>query len=996
MYRKNSLLYLFFQGLLISIVILLLFSPPRIWALHPTKDISQFHLDTWKTERGLPENTVCCILQSRDGYIWLGTAKGLVRFDGVRFKVLDKKGLKQLSKYFIRSLCEDHESNLWVGTDSGLIKYRNGKFTLFTTREGLPHNIIKNVRQDSKKNIWICTDGGGLTRFKDGHFFTYTTRDGLSSNFIRCIYEDSQGNMWIGTRSGLNRLAAGKFSPYDKQDGQLSRLITFVFEDRAGNLWIGTNEGLKKLNNGKLTSYTTRHGLPDGTVLDICQDRAGNLWIGTGAGLSRMKGEAFTTFTSGDGLSDNVVCSVLEDREGSLWIGTLMGGLNRLKDVSFTTYTTREGLKNDMVRCIAEDTSGCLWIGTSNGLNCLKNGVFTAYTINADNKLSANYIASILRDRTGNLWLGTKHGLYRWKSGIFSTFARGEEWAGKTISSIIEDKNRRLWVGTLGSGLKQFNFKGKKTSKCTTYTIQEGLSNNHVTCIHEDSKGHFWIGTRKGLNHWQKGKFTHYTTDQGLAHNEVNCIYEDAEGILWIGTRNGPTRLKNGTFTPYHSHEDFLNNDIFVILEDNSEHLWMSSNKGIFRVSKKEMNAAAENGNKKIHTSVFDEADGMKSQICNGGTQPAGWKSKDGKLCFPTVKGVVMVDPDNLVINPHRPPVLMEEIIVDGKEFDALTGQRQDKAIFSPGVKNLEFHYTALSYLRPEKVYFKYQLKGYDEHWVEAGTRRTAYYTNLYPGDYTFRVIACNNDGLWNKEGASFDFYLRPYFYQTTWFFVLCALLIVVSGFGFYTRRIRALKKHKKELEALVNERTRQLKIANRKLSETNQELKRLASLDGLTGIYNYRWFSEFLEMEWKRAIRSHKPITIILMDVDFFKLYNDTYGHQAGDDCLREIARKLKEECRRPGDVVARYGGDEFIVLLSNTPSTAAADIAERLWKSALQLKIPHETSRVSEYVTVSLGCTTGVPTQKDEPAWLIKIADNALYESKKSNRNCVTIHVP
>ncbi len=987
--RKNDFLHLFFQALLIFCGIFLLSS--RIWTLEPTKDFFQFHLDTWKTGRGLPENTVYCILQCRDGYIWLGTTKGLVRFDGVRFKVFDKKAPKQLSKYLVRSLYEDDEGNLWICSDSGLIKYRDGKFAVFTTSEGLPHNVIKDVCRDSKKNTWICTDGGGLTRFRDGYFSTYTTRDGLPTDFVECIHEDSKGILWIGTRNGLSCLENGKFITHTSWRESLSNLVMSIFEDKEKNLWIGTHKGLKKLSKGKITSYGPADGIPDGIILHIYQDRAGVLWVGTGAGLYRMNAGKFTAFTTKQGLSNNIVYSILEDSEGSLWIGTLGGGLNRLKDVNFTTYTIKEGLVNNMARCVMEDTAGALWIGTARGLSHLEYGKFNSYIIN-NNKGPGNYIASMLEGSKGNLWLGTRDGLYRWKSGILSLFTRKKEWRGCVISSLIEDSTGNLWVGTLGAGLYRF-----KDNHWNRYTTREGLMHNKVACIHEDSEGNLWIGTAHGLNRLSRGEFTHYTTDQGLAHNEVNCIYEDPEGILWLGTRNGPTRLKNETFNSYHSHEDFLNNDIFVILEDNHRHLWMSSNKGVFRVSKDELNAFAENKINVIYTSVFGGADGMKSRICNGGTQPAGWKGRDGKLWFPTIEGAAVVNPDNLVINPKPPPVLMEEIIVDGKKFDPLPGQRQDKAHFSPGVRNLEFHYTALSFLRPEKVCFKYRLKGYDENWVKAGTRRTAYYTNLYPGHYTFRVIACNNDDVWNEKGASFDFYLRPYFYQATWFYILCALVIFASVAGFYKWRVRALKKHKKELEALVNERTRQLKIANRKLSETNLELKRLASLDGLTGIYNYRWFGDFLEMEWKRAIRSHIPITIILIDVDFFKLYNDTYGHQAGDKCLREIARKLKEECRRPGDMVARYGGDEFIVLLSNTPSTAAVDIAERLWKSVLQLKIPHETpNRNTKCVTVSLGCATGIPTHKDEPAWIIKVADAALYESKKYGRNRITIHVP
>jgi diguanylate cyclase (GGDEF)-like protein len=356
----------------------------------------------------------------------------------------------------------------------------------------------------------------------------------------------------------------------------------------------------------------------------------------------------------------------------------------------------------------------------------------------------------------------------------------------------------------------------------------------------------------------------------------------------------------------------------------------------------------------------------------------------------------VSVDPQNLKKNTLIPPVLIEEIIVDGEGYDVFSRPTQGTVVFSPGIKKFEFHYTALSFLRPDKVRFKYWLEGYDEEWVDAGTRRTAYYTNLPPGEYTFRVIACNNDGEWNTDGASFHFYRKSYFYQTIWFYLLCVIAIAAAGIGFYTRRFRKLKKRGEELEALVTKRTRQLKIANRKLSETNLELKKLASLDGLTGIYNSRWFGDFLELEWKRAIRLRKPITIILIDVDFFKLYNDTYGHQAGDECLKRIAQKLKGDCRRPGDVVARYGGEEFIVLLSDTPSNEAASVAERLWTGILDLKIPHKTSSVENYVTISLGCSTGVPRLGDDPLWLVKTADGALYQSKRDGRNRITFRAP
>jgi diguanylate cyclase (GGDEF)-like protein len=997
--RKGGSRILLFQILTIFLGIILLLISHKVWSLDPGKDICHFHLDTWKTEQGLPENTVICIVQTTDGYIWLGTSNGLARFDGARFKIFNAKNTSELQNSFIRSLYEDREGTLWIGTEGGLTKYKEGTFTTYTPRDVLQHIIVRCLYQDSKRNLWIGTYGGGLIRFRDGQFTNFTTKEGLSNNIITSILEDSNGNLRIGTRNGLNNFVDGAFKVFTTQNGLLSNYITFIFEDREKNLWIGTSDGLNKLKDGKCESYTTRDGLSHEMITNILMDRAGNLWIGTdGGGLNRMKNGKFTSFTTKDGLSCNHVFAILEDREGSLWIGTVEGGVNRLRDVSLTTYTAREGLDDNMVRCVREDSSGRLWIGTNNGLSLLDKGKYTIDTFHTVS--SGNYIGSLFEDRSGNLWVGTRNGLYHWREGIFSLFAQTKEWTGTIISSIIVDIEGNLWVGTLGRGLHRF-----KDNNWNVYTTQNGLSHNQVTCIHEDSKGNLWIGTKNGLNYLEKGTFTHYTVDDTLPYNEINCIYEDEGGTLWIGTRNGPSRFKHGIFSPYsNGHEAFLNNGIFSILEDNNRYLWMSSNKGIFRVAKKELNDFAdadinddaEDKIGTIHILAFDHSDGMKSRICNGLTQPAGWKSKDGKLWFPTIKGVVSVDPQNLKKNTIIPPVVIEEIIVDGEEYDVFSRPTQEKVVFSPGMKKFEFHYTALSFLRPEKVCFKYRLEGYDEEWVDAGARRTAYYTSLPPGEYTFRVIACNNDGKWNSDGASFHFYRKSYFYQTIWFYLLCAIAIATVGIGFYTERFRKLKKREEELEALVAKRTRQLKIANRKLSETNLELKKLASLDGLTGIYNSRWFGEFLELEWKRATRLRKPITIILIDVDFFKLYNDTYGHQAGDECLKRIAQKLKMDCRRPGDVVARYGGEEFIVLLSDTPSNEAAAVAERLWKGIFDLKIPHKTSSVEKYVTISLGCATGVPRPGDDPLWLVKTADGALYQSKRDGRNCITFRTP
>jgi diguanylate cyclase (GGDEF)-like protein len=507
----------------------------------------------------------------------------------------------------------------------------------------------------------------------------------------------------------------------------------------------------------------------------------------------------------------------------------------------------------------------------------------------------------------------------------------------------------------------------------------------------ERPRGGLWIGTDGGglnlFSNDSNGTFTNYSTRHGLSDNCVFCLHEEKNGTLWIGTYHGGlNRFKDGKFVSFARLDGLFNFEVHHIMEDANGEFWITSNKGIFRAKKKELNDFADGTVKSVHPVWYNETDGMRSRVCNGGFHPAGCQSRDGKLWIPTIKGISMIDPGRITRNTLPPPVVIEEITVDNKTMKSFFERLpREPVIFPAGAKNFEFQYAGLSYLCPQKVKFKYKLDGYDREWKDVGKRRTAYYTNIPPGHYTFRVTAGNNDEVWNKKGVVFHFHVRPYFTQTPWFYLLCALVLGVLIRGFIRMRIKSLKKRKIELERLVEERTRMLEQANR-------ELGRLATLDGLTGIHNYYWFSNNLDREWRRALRNVTPISVLLIDVDFFKLFNDTYGHQAGDECLKKIAVKLQETCRRPGDAVARYGGEEFIVILPETGSTETAIMAERMRKNIEDMGIPHKKSNVKTVkpiVTVSVGYAAAAPKQEDDPAQLIKAADEALYLAKKQGRN-------
>jgi ligand-binding sensor domain-containing protein/signal transduction histidine kinase len=819
------------QALTIILPLIPLFSAPGV-APPNSKALNQYSHQVWRTEQGLPQDTVQAIVQTRDGYLWLGTEEGVVRFDGVRFVVFDQRNTPALRSNTISALLEDREGNLWIGTNGGGIsRFSRATFTTYTRKQGLSNDAVLAICEDRAGTLWIGTDGGGLNSFRNGRFRVYTTKDGLSNNSIFSISEGDPGTLWIGTQGGLDRLSGSRFKNYKIHAGLPVRS---TYWDREGNLWIGTTGGgLSRLRNGYFRSYTKKDGLSSNTILSLYEDRSGALWIGTGGGgLDRLRDGRFSSFTMKEGFSADDVLSIVEDREGNLWAGTTGGGLNRLRDTAFTAYTSREGLSSDVVTPIFEDHVGNVWIGTwGGGVNRFSGGRFVTYT--TKDGLSHDRVFSICEDGEGSLWIGTRRGLNRFRGGKFRVYTMKDGLPSDIVMVTYADRRGTVWVGTR-RGLSRF-----ADSKFVTYTTREGLSNDHVLSITEDREGALWIGTDGGgLNRYKDGKFTAYSSRDGLSNNVVWTIYEDSEGTLWIGTNGGGlSRFKDGKFTNYRTQDGLFDDAVFSILEDRRGSLWMSSNKGIAEVSKTQLQDFAEGRILSIKSKSYGTSDGMKSRECNGGFQPAAWKTRDGRLWFPTEIGFVVVDPEKLQGNSLPPPVAIERVIVDNKAFDP---KRATQA--QPGRGALEFHFTALSFVTPEKVRLRYQLEGFDKGWIEAGSRREAYYTNIQPGEYTFRVIAANADDVWNLTGASVPLKLRAHFYQTYTFDGICIALLVFLGLGAHRLRVRHLKANQAELMRLVEERTRDLTTAKNELEAYSRSISHemrtpLNAIIGFTGV---------------------------------------------------------------------------------------------------------------------------------------------------------------
>lgn len=828
-------------------------------ALDPRLALTQYVHDVWQTDDGLPQNSVPDILQTRDGYLWLGTRGGLVRFDGVQFTVFNKENTPALRDNDIRALLEDRNGSLWIGTyGGGLTRLKNGRFTPYTREDGLPHDQIRSLLQDRDGGIWIGTYGGGISRYTDGTFTTFTTENGLADNKVKPLLEDREGNLWIGTYGGgLSRYKDGKFTNYTTKNGLPADIVFALLEDQQGKLWVGTyGGGLSRFDDGKFTTYTTRDGLADNRVVDLYEDSRGTLWIGTYAGgLMRRTREGFTTFSSKDGLSDDMVFSLHGDREGSLWVGTYGGGLNRFKEGAFITYGAKEGLSTDIVYSLYEDPDGTVWIGTEGGgLNRMRNGQFTAYTTR--DGLSSDNVVSVYRDREGSLWIGTfGGGLNRMRNGKFTAFHTTDGLASEIVFSLLEDRDGSLWIGT-SEGLNRY-----KGGEFTTYGSKQGLVGTGVRAIRQDRAGALWVGTGGGLNRIQNGKFTTYTTADGLGGDAVYAIYEDAEGTLWVGSRGGGlTRLKDGKFTAFGTAAGLPDDVIFAILEDDADNLWISSSRGMFRVRKQALNAYAAGETRTVDAVLYGKAEGIRAGEGSGGSQPIAWKMREGSLWFSTPKGAGVVDPARLEINRRVPPVKIEEVRVNRRSV-SLAGALD----LPPGSGTLEFHYTALSLLEPKQVQFRYKLEGFDDEWLNAGTRRVAYYTNVPPGRYRFRVVASNNDGVWNWVGASLAFRLRPFFYQTAWFYgllVLAALLLAAAAYRLKTRQMKA---RQRELARLVRERTEDLRRSQEQLLVS----EKMAALGRLTaGI----------------AHEINSPLGGILNSLQLARLYVDEYSASLDD----------------------------------------------------------------------------------------------------------------
>jgi methyl-accepting chemotaxis protein/ligand-binding sensor domain-containing protein len=822
-------------SLLLAVMILLssLELAAQTKGLDPNKRLTQYICENWREDEGLPQNSVQSIVQARDGYLWFATQEGVVRFDGVRFTIFDKLNTPAIKHNYIQQVFEDSRGNLWISMqDNGVTIYSKGRFRHLGTEQGLQGDVI-DISEDSKGNLWFASTNG-LYNFDNDRFTKFTALTfATASETPSAVIQSGRGTLLVGTNNGVYEWDAATKSVkkhYTIADGLTSnRILTLYRSPHSKDVaWIGTDNGACRLENGMITTtYTTADGLPHPVVGALCEDAFGTLYVATnGGGLCRFIGKRAETLTPKNNDFPDRLTALCEDREGSLWVGANGGGLLRLKNGKFTPFGVPEGLPVNMLWSIFQARDGSIWLSTDGaGIVHIENGVIKQ-VFNKDNGLPDNAASAIYEARDGTMWVSTRRlGIAKIQGGkVVATYSQEKGGLpGQSVSAFLEDKNGTFWI-TGGRG--KMGVIGSNGVISTVLTTADGFPDAAARCMYEDRQGNLWIGTRGGLVKYANGRIEKvYTKTDGMAANSVMCIYEDADGVLWLGLSGGGlARFKQGKFTAYLVKHGLSDENVYSVLEDSKGYLWMSCNRGIMRVSKAELNGFADGKNTSISSILFGKSDGMRSSECNGGNQPSALAAKDGRFWFPTIAGAAIVDPNNIPRNTFIPQVHVESLIADS---EPIAPTESGEFVVPAGKVNFEIHFTALSLLFPSKVRFKYKLEGFDKDWVDAGTRRTAFYTNISPGSHTFRVIACNNDGVWNEAGATLEFYFRPYFWQTWWFRGLCICLVAFGIYYAYRRRIHLAEQREAELNRRIEEMVVDLRVAHQATLEEKASVEK-------------------------------------------------------------------------------------------------------------------------------------------------------------------------
>jgi signal transduction histidine kinase/ligand-binding sensor domain-containing protein len=713
-----------------------------------------FGFKLWTADTGLPQNIIRGLHQTDDGYLWVATLDGVARFDGVQFTVFDRASSPGIASSRFTSIL-GHGGDLWLGTDGGgMTRYHDGRFRAYTSGDGVPPGVVRTAWGDEAGHVRGMSSDAILEWDARSDRFIDVTPTSPRIHYEWTMWEG--GGFWGVNGRQVRCLLQGRAIDYALPAGIDARQIFGVARDGDGTLWMETIAGI-------VYRFPADPGSGPATVVSpgariVYRDRSGQAWSFI---LERHLLRRLTNDAS-RGTGGILFSMLLEDREGNLWLGTEGQGLYQVRSQFIATYSREQGVGDRNIYTIAQDRAGSIWIGGWNGtLTRWRDGEITTYS--ATDGLSTWGITALAEDHAGRLWIASSQDLRILEDGRARQPDRPPIPERSTIQAMLATRDGAFWIGTT-RGLLRWTGGTPRL-----YTAADGLAADDVRVLVEDREGAMWIGGYGGVTRMRDGRFDRWTARDGLPGDTTRAIYPDADGVVWIGSYDGGlVRLHEGRLTGYTTRTGLPANGAFQILEDARGQFWISSNRGIYRVSKRELHEYAAGRRRSVTAVAYGSVDGMRNVECNGGYWPAGVKARDGRLWFPTQDGAAVIDIASVPANTQAPPVIIESVRLDQRAVPL-----DDEILVPPDRENLEVQYTALSFVNSDQARFRYQLEGLDSGWTDAGRRRVAYYSHLPPGSYRFRVIAGNSDGVWNEQGRHVRITVLAPFYHRPWFLAL-------------------------------------------------------------------------------------------------------------------------------------------------------------------------------------------------------------------------------
>jgi len=961
--------------------------------------------DTWTTRDGLPHNTIVEIAQTREGYLWLASWEGLVRYNGIDFRTFGRTSRPALQDNAITAVHAGADGELWFADSRGnLGQWQPGGRWRFWNREhGLPGSNIDAIVQDAQKRVWVTLNGVGLGRLDaDGRFRLIQPPAGMDGFVGLRPAWGPDGRLWLGTLGGLLYVDDEDRLQRAPAGFGLGNVMAWPYRSPDGQLWVISGENIYRMEGQRLLLVRT---IPHaGRFTAILQDRYGELWLGTeNRGVLRVGRHGVETIDQRMGLPEGRVATLFQDRENSIWIG-MNGGLYRLREALFSSVGVEAGLTNDFVRTLTEDVRGNLWIGSSRGLDRIApNDPVAPVPVPlaaADVSGGAVSVLSLQAGEAGEVWVGTYgDGVYHLRDGHPARrYGRADGLPSEHVRAIGRDASGTLWLGTRQGLAVMRDGRFHKVEG-------EGLPKSVIYALQPSPEG-VWIGTLDGVTLLRDGRGQRIDIASLGGARSVLSFYRDPNnGAIWISSDRGLYRSLHGKLARVGLEQGLPIDAVFQMVVDAAGSAWIGSNRGVMRADYSELNRVADGLQPHVRVDLFGAVDGMSSAQGNGGSGPSTLLRRDGSVWFATAKGAAVVHPSRLerFRNLPPPPVVIEGADVDGNE---LALEHGEITRIPAGTRRLAISFVGLSYLLPQGIRYRTRLEGFDRNWVYRENQHVAEFTSLPPGEYVFRVAAANVGRDWNQEEATWRFVIEPYLWQRTGFRIAVAAAFVLSLAWVYRARVRRYQRHAQRLSRLVDERTEDLVRQTRRLETADQEkqqlldqlrlqaglLARQAHEDELTGLPNRRHFEEVSARQHARAASSGGALSVAILDIDRFKRINDGHSHAVGDRALRHVAQVMRAACREQ-DVIARLGGEEFALVLPDTPLAQALQVCERVREAVERSDCSALAPELS--ITVSIGVVDNrVAGTLDQ---MLALADEALYAAKRGGRNQVQpAHAP